>query len=147
MKSNLMSPRCLTCDEDTDLLAYSNNIQPNQVLSTPTHNEQVIGDDVVEWNSVNSQSPTQAIGEATSRALLGSIPNDSPSTQRTEDHSEHNDSYPVGHVFLPELRTHARGQKRQIAERFSKIPTLPDPNLQQSFAETYSEYCYPWCQF
>ncbi|KAJ5811447.1 hypothetical protein N7474_007748 [Penicillium riverlandense] len=73
------------------------------------------------------------------------VANDSPSTQRTEDHSEHNDSYPVGHVFLPELQTNARDQERLIAERQPKAPTLPDSSLQQAFAETYLEYCYPWC--
>lgn len=71
--------------------------------------------------------------------------NDSPTTQRTEDHSEHNDSYPVGHVFLPELQTNARDQERLIAERQPEVPCLPDPDLQQTFAETYWEYCYPWC--
>ena len=106
-------------------------------LSTPSHDEQVTVDDVGEWTSVNNQSPTQAIREATSRSLLGSIPNDSPPTQRTEDYSENNDSYPVGHVFLPDLQTNARDQERQIVERVPIIPTLPDPNLQQTFAEMY----------
>lgn len=70
---------------------------------------------------------------------------DSPATHRTEDHSEHNDSYPVGHVFLPELQTNARDQERLFAERHPEVPGLPDPGLQQTFAETYFEYCYPWC--
>ncbi|KAJ5900647.1 uncharacterized protein N7473_004717 [Penicillium subrubescens] len=79
------------------------------------------------------------------QVVAGKHPYDSPCTQRTEDHSEHNDSYPVGPVFLPELQTTARDQERQVVERLPIIPTLPDPNLQQSFAETYFEYCHPWC--
>ncbi|KAJ5468983.1 hypothetical protein N7475_006735 [Penicillium sp. IBT 31633x] len=73
---------------------------------------------------------------------------DSPATQRTErteDHSEHNNSYPIGQVFLPELQTNARDQERLIAERMPEMPNLPDPDLQQTFTETYWEYCYTWC--
>ncbi|KAJ5261442.1 hypothetical protein N7478_012037 [Penicillium angulare] len=73
---------------------------------------------------------------------------DSPVTQRmerTEDHSEHNDSHPVGHVFLPELQTNARDQERLLAERLPDSPDLPDPALQQTFAETYFDFCYAWC--
>lgn len=89
-------------------------------------------------------------GQLTAKENITSLPsssatNDSPATQRTEDHSEHNDSYPVGHVFLPELQTNARDQERLLAQRLPVIPSLPDPGLQQTFAETYFEYCYTWC--
>ncbi|KAJ5098033.1 hypothetical protein N7532_005034 [Penicillium argentinense] len=76
---------------------------------------------------------------------LSTDSNNSPTTQRTEDHSEHNDSYPVGHVFLPELQTNARDQERLLAEIPPGTSNLPDPGLQQTFAETYFDYCYTWC--
>ncbi|KAJ5525281.1 hypothetical protein N7494_011931 [Penicillium frequentans] len=97
------------------------------------------------WGSVSDS--IGATGESQNRVLFTAA-NDSPATQRTErseDHYEHNDSYPVGHVFLPELQTNARDQERLIAERLPDVPNLPDSALQQTFSETYFEYCYPWC--
>lgn len=130
---------------DTGLIGFSPNIQPETILSASSQNEQRTEANLGEWTLPDNTSPAEIPRDRTSRSVQGTIHNDSPATQRTEDHSEHNDSYPVGHVFLPELQTNARDQERQIAERLAIIPTLPDPNLQQSFAETYFEYCYPWC--
>ncbi|PGH10924.1 hypothetical protein AJ79_05169 [Helicocarpus griseus UAMH5409] len=77
------------------------------------------------------------------------IPNDSPATQVTAAHTEHSDSYPVdtgySHVYSPEIQSDARNQTLQVAGRPPKLVPLPQPELQESFVETYYEFCYTWC--
>lgn len=108
---------------------------------------QSLGGGIDDW--VSAEFPADpSLNSPHLQQGVHAVTNDSPATQRserTEDHSEHNDSYPVGHVFLPELQTNARDQERLLAERRPDLPRLPEPALQQSFAETYFEYCYPWC--
>ncbi|KAJ5604097.1 hypothetical protein N7537_007053 [Penicillium hordei] len=125
-------------DFPRDLLRRS-SISPAQVEQAKTqsfHN--------IEWSLRDDPSPGQVPPDPQGRPMQA-MTNDSPTTQRTEDHSEHNDSYPIGHIFLPELQTNARAQERLIAERMPEVLNLPDPDLQQTFAETYWEYCYTWC--
>ncbi|KAJ5431376.1 hypothetical protein N7445_009108 [Penicillium cf. griseofulvum] len=120
-----------------DLLQRS-SISPAHVENARTQNFDNIG-----WSMRDDPSPAQVPPDLQGRPTQA-MTNDSPATQRTS-HSEHNDSYPIGHVFLPELQTDARAQERLIAERMPEVPNLPDPDLQQTFAETYWEYCYTWC--
>ncbi|KAJ5638503.1 hypothetical protein N7528_000893 [Penicillium herquei] len=127
---------------DTQSLDFQQPLLPQQSES-PISRSQVFEDEIDGWLSTDHQ-PIAGAANSTAQAVT----NDSPATQRTdrtEDHSEHNDSYPVGHVFLPELQSNARDQERLLAERMPNLPSLPDAALQQSFAEIYFEYCYPWC--
>lgn len=80
---------------------------------------------------------------------LSSIPHGSPATQTSEARPEPRDGYPVdtgfSHVYGPEIQSDARNQELRNAERPLEMIILPEPDLQQSFAETYFEYCYTWC--
>ena len=80
---------------------------------------------------------------------LSSIPHGSPATQTSEARPEPKDGYPVdtgfSHVYGPEIQSDARDQELRNAERPLEMMILPEPDLQQSFAETYFEYCYTWC--
>ncbi|KAL1955026.1 hypothetical protein VTO42DRAFT_317 [Malbranchea cinnamomea] len=79
-----------------------------------------------------------------------SIPHGSPATQTSEVRPEPRGAYPVdtgfSHVYGPERQVDARNQELRNAERpLEHSMVLPEPGLQQSFAETYFEYCYTWC--
>ncbi|KAJ5568082.1 hypothetical protein N7450_010568 [Penicillium hetheringtonii] len=119
--------------------------EPIREPASRTQKEISGGDDLEIWSSHMRYRPAGQLGTTRNTMSHPSVSSTSPATQRTEDHSEHNDSYPVGHVFLPELQTNARDQERLLAERLPEIPSLPDPDLQQTFAETYFDYCYAWC--
>ncbi|KAJ5690692.1 hypothetical protein N7462_005084 [Penicillium macrosclerotiorum] len=132
-----------TFSDDNDQLGFSGNIL--QGVSLATVQSEVTGNSGLDGWSPISHGVSKTLSCENQNRNIPTVSNDSPATQRTEDHSEHNDSYPVGHVFLPELQTNARDQERLLAERLPDVPSLPNPDLQQSFAETYFEYCHPWC--
>ncbi|KAJ5756621.1 hypothetical protein N7533_006164 [Penicillium manginii] len=156
---NLSRPRqgkTSNAAEQTDSEGFSNEFSLQQhgspgVFPADNLHRQSISSALSRSTDFENWSPSMSYLPASQPALnaktisIPSVASDSPATQRTEDHSEHNDSYPVGHVFLPELQTNARDQERLLAEKLPVIPSLPDPDLQQTFAETYFDYCYTWC--
>lgn len=48
-------------------------------------------------------------------------------------------------LFEPDYRGIARTDHNQSRIKPSSEDALPPLELQQSFAETYFEYCWPWC--
>lgn len=71
----------------------------------------------------------------------------SPNTRLTEARTEQSYHVDTGflHVYGPENSSDARNQV-QLSLQPPPIPDeLPDPDLQQSFLETYFSYCYTWC--
>jgi hypothetical protein len=68
-------------NDDTELIGFTYNIKPVQILTTPVYNEQV-ENDVSKWKSVNNPSPTQVNRITTSQLLYGTISNDSITDQR-----------------------------------------------------------------
>lgn len=48
-------------------------------------------------------------------------------------------------LFEPDYRGIARNEPQQRSTEPSSGEALPPLELQQSFAETYFEYCWPWC--
>ncbi|KAJ9646727.1 hypothetical protein H2204_000419 [Knufia peltigerae] len=62
--------------------------------------------------------------------------------------SAHSDRYTIDPGFLavygPENENDARHQA-MTSQKTTNLGNLTQPDLQQSFAETYFEYCYPWC--
>ncbi|KAL4945773.1 hypothetical protein BDV06DRAFT_219017 [Aspergillus oleicola] len=69
--------------------------------------------------------------------------NCSPSTCRTDDTEARGLS---SRYYDPEIQADARSQEqRLLAEQPPEVRLLPSPDLQQSFVETYVEYCLPWC--
>jgi hypothetical protein len=130
-------------EQESPSLDFCANLLQRPFSST-ANNESLNVDRLDGWSSIDDSESGPRAGESQNRSIP-TVTNDSPATQRTEDHSEHNDSYPVGHVFLPELQTNARDQERYLAERLPEVLILPNSDLQQAFVETYIEYCYPWC--
>ncbi|KAJ5714745.1 uncharacterized protein N7483_011926 [Penicillium malachiteum] len=130
---------------DAQSLEFQPSLLPHHSES-PASRSRVFEDEIDGW--LSTDPPSQPVASITNATVHVAMTNDSPATQRTErteDHSEHNDNYPVGHIFLPELQSNARDQERLLAERMPNLPSLPDAALQQSFVETYFESCYPWC--
>jgi hypothetical protein len=88
------------------------------------------------------QTPRQSQSEE-----YHSIPNDSPSGWRvSEDRSSK--AYLVDPGFLKVYEPENESDARNQTESSRKEPfnlTISQPDLQQSFAETYFQYCYPWC--
>ena len=83
-------------------------------------------------------------------STIPAIVDDSPATNITDVVTEYN--YPVDTGFLqvygPENQSDAKDQAESqalTAQARAHSPSLPDPDLQQSFADTYFEYCYTWC--
>ncbi|KAL4771179.1 hypothetical protein BDW60DRAFT_217561 [Aspergillus nidulans var. acristatus] len=69
--------------------------------------------------------------------------NCSPVTSRTEDTEARGLS---SRYYELEIEADARSQEqRLLAERPLVVRLLPRADLQQSFVETYLEYCLPWC--
>ncbi|KOC16391.1 Zn(II)2Cys6 transcription factor [Aspergillus flavus AF70] len=68
----------------------------------------------------------------------------SPATCRTNDTDTRRDF--SSRYYELEIQADARNQEqRLLAQRQPDVPHLPSPDLQQSFIETYLEYCSPWC--
>jgi hypothetical protein len=64
-------------------------------------------------------------------------------TSRTEDTEARGLS---SRYYELEIEADARSQEqRLLAERPLVVRLLPSADLQQSFVETYLEYCLPWC--
>ena len=74
--------------------------------------------------------------------------NGSPETRlggsRVEQGNHHPDSG-FQYVYGPENSLDAQDQEQSSAKPPQRSEELPDPDLQQSFLETYFDYCYPWC--
>ncbi|KAK4940779.1 hypothetical protein LTR10_019172 [Elasticomyces elasticus] len=62
--------------------------------------------------------------------------------------STRSDRYPVDpgflHIYGPENESDARNQVIS-SKKQQNFLDVSQPDLQQSFTETYFEYCYPWC--
>ncbi|KAE8418415.1 hypothetical protein BDV36DRAFT_308765 [Aspergillus pseudocaelatus] len=70
-------------------------------------------------------------------------PSCSPTTCRTDDTETRGLS---SRYYELEIQADARNQEqRLLAQRPPEMRLLPSPDLQQSFVETYLEYCLPWC--
>ncbi|KAL5335078.1 fungal-specific transcription factor domain-containing protein [Aspergillus crustosus] len=68
----------------------------------------------------------------------------SPATCRTDDTETRRDL--SSRYYELEIQADARNQEqRLLAQQRSDVPLLPSLDLQQSFVETYLEYCLPWC--
>lgn len=75
--------------------------------------------------------------------------NESPNTtrltgSRVEQGLHHPDSG-FQYVYGPENSLDARDQEQSSAKPPSLLHELPGPDLQQSFLESYFDYCYSWC--
>ncbi|KAL4865916.1 hypothetical protein BDV12DRAFT_210797 [Aspergillus spectabilis] len=71
-------------------------------------------------------------------------PSCSPATCRTDDTEARRDL--SSRYYELEIQADARNQEqRLLAQQRPDARLLPSPDLQQSFIETYLEYCLPWC--
>ncbi|KAL2849901.1 fungal-specific transcription factor domain-containing protein [Aspergillus pseudoustus] len=76
--------------------------------------------------------------------LVGDNPSCSPATCRTDDTETRRDL--SSRYYELEIQADARNQEqRLLTQRQPDVRLLPSPDLQQSFIETYLEYCSPWC--
>ncbi|KAL2868981.1 transcription factor domain-containing protein [Aspergillus lucknowensis] len=74
----------------------------------------------------------------------GDNPSCSPATCRTDDTETRRDL--SSRYYQLEIQADARNQEqRMLSQRQPNVLLLPSADLQQSFVETYVEYCSPWC--
>ncbi|KAL2785997.1 fungal-specific transcription factor domain-containing protein [Aspergillus keveii] len=74
----------------------------------------------------------------------GDNPSCSPATCRTDDTETRRDL--SSRYYELEIQADARNQEQRLLAQQQPDPRLlPSPDLQQSFIETYLEYCSPWC--
>jgi hypothetical protein len=74
--------------------------------------------------------------------------NGSPGTRMGGSRVEQGDHHPDSgfqYVYGPENSLDAQDQEQSSTKPPQRLEELPDPGLQQSFLETYFDYCYPWC--
>ncbi|KAL4951352.1 fungal-specific transcription factor domain-containing protein [Aspergillus filifer] len=93
------------------------------------------------WNFDNVPSVPDALAGQPHQA---NEPDDcSPSTCRTDDTETRGLS---SRYYELEIQADARSQEqRLLAQKSPEVRLLPSPDLQQSFIETYQEYCLSWC--
>lgn len=121
-------------------------MQPRHVPQTETANSQQ-GDRGRDGGTVASQATPVAASPALSRSDKGSTVSASASNAWSANWraAEHGRSHPgFLQVYGPENIDDAH---KQLSSR-QKEPDSVDglqPDLRQSFAETYFEYCYAWC--
>ncbi|KAL4804107.1 fungal-specific transcription factor domain-containing protein [Aspergillus unguis] len=98
------------------------------------------------WNFPSTLPETGAATGTGTGTTAGEQPSpiqdDSPETVRTEE----TDRGLSSRYYELEIQADARNQEqRLLAQRPPQVRLLPGCALQQSFVETYHEYCYPWC--
>lgn len=100
-------------------------------------------------NMANNRLPQQENGERSSQTYLASDssnnpPNASQNTPYTTTMGYLGNSGILS-LFEPDSRIIASNEQGQNTYSSSTDTDLPPTELQQSFAETYFEYCWPWC--
>jgi len=130
--------------------AYQDGQQPGLDLATQVAQNERIHNGITQIRSPVSiasqpfQHQAQLQNEHRhSRSLTGISPAESSKTERPNY-----SGYVVDTGFLtvygPE-NEHDANQQATAAEKVSGASSLIRPDLLQSFAETYFEYCYTWC--
>ncbi|KAL4877818.1 fungal-specific transcription factor domain-containing protein [Aspergillus karnatakaensis] len=95
------------------------------------------------WNFDNPPLPESDASHLNPPAVAGDL-SGSPATCRTDDTETRRDL--SSRYYELEIQADARNQEqRLLAQSRPDARLLPNPDLQQSFVETYLEYCLPWC--